>query len=94
MKVNSSNANHTGLQLPSLLVGLFIMVGGTLYPLAMTDRTGQADHGVAVLLLWSMAAGFVRGVGFVPRMPALRLIFSGWACCVALMVAIGLKFLQ
>ena len=92
--MNRSNANRPGLQLPSLFVGLFIMVGGTVYPLAMTDTTGQADHGVAVLLLWSMAAGFVRGVGFVPRMLAVRMVFSGWACCVALMAAILLKVLQ
>ena len=89
--MKTSNSNRPGLQLPSLLVGLFIMVGGTVYPLAMTDTTGQADHGVAVLLLWSMAAGFVRGVGFVPRMPAVRMVLSGWACCVALMSAVLLK---
>ncbi len=75
------------IHLPSLLVGLAIMVGGTLYPLLMTDRAGRADHALATALFWAMSAGFVRGVGFVPRATAWRWLFSGRACAAALAVA-------
>lgn len=69
---------------PALLVGLAIMVAGTALPSVMTNAEGKADHGLATLLLWAMAAGFVRGVGFVPRHPVSRLLLSGWACAACL----------
>jgi predicted membrane protein len=80
-----------GAHLPSLAVGLGIMVLGTLYPPLMAKPAGGADHMLATLLFWAMSAGFVRGVGFVPRHAALRWLFSGWACGAALMAAVGCK---
>ena len=71
----------------SLAVALLIMVGGTLYPPMMADANGHADHGLAVALFWAMSAGFVRGVGFVPRHPIWVLVFSGGACFAALLLA-------
>ena len=76
---------------PSLAVALSIMVGGTLYPPLMADAAGKADHTLAMALLWAMSAGFVRGVGFVPRLGVWRALFSGEACAVALMLATVLK---
>ena len=84
-----SKPTATGAHLPSLAVGLAIMVGGTLYPPLMARSTGGADHLLATLLFWAMSAGFVRGVGFVPRHAALRWLFSGWACSAALIAAVG-----
>ena len=78
---------------PSLFAGLAIMVGGTAYPLLMTRASGQADHGLAMLLFWAMSAGFVRGVGFVPRARAWRWLFSGTACALALLMAALLRWL-
>jgi len=80
-----------GTHLPSLAVALLIMVVGTLYPPLMADATGQADHPLALALFWAMSAGFVRGVGFVPRLWIWRLIFSGWSCAAALLLAAMLK---
>jgi predicted membrane protein len=77
-----------GAHLPSLAVGLGIMIIGSLYPPAMARATGGADHLLAALLLWAMSAGFVRGVGFVPRRAALRWLLSGWACAAALACAV------
>lgn len=77
--------------LPSLAVALLIMVVGTLYPPLMADATDQADHPLALALFWAMSAGFVRGVGFVPRLWIWRLIFSGWSCAAALLLAAMLK---
>ena len=79
------------IQWPSLAVALLIMVGGTLYPPLMVDAAGKADHDLAMALFWAMSAGFVRGVGFVPRRRIWRVIFSGWACAGALLLASMLK---
>ena len=38
---------------------------------------------------WAMSAGFVRGVGFVPRHVAWRLLFSSLACLLGLALAVG-----
>ena len=58
------------------------MVGGTLYPPLMADAAGRADHGLAMALFWAMSAGFVRGVGFVPRrwVMALAVLRLGLRC--------------
>jgi predicted membrane protein len=79
------------VQWPSLAVALLIMVGGTLYPPLMADAAGKADHNLAMALFWAMSAGFVRGVGFIPRLWVWRLLFSGWACLAALLLAALLK---
>lgn len=84
-----SQSTPPGAHLPSLAVGLAIMIGGTLYPPLMARSTGGADHMLATLLFWAMSAGFVRGVGFVPRHTALRWLFSGWACAAALIAAVS-----
>lgn len=81
----------THIHLPSLAVGLVVMVAGTLYPLAMANAAGHADLALAVLLFWAMSAGFVRGVGFVPRACAWRWLFSGWACGAALVLAAAVR---
>lgn len=80
------------LHWPCLLTGLALMLGGTFYPQAMSDAAGRADHGIAMLFFWAMSAGFIRGVGFVPRFWLWRVLFSGWACAVALGLAVALRF--
>jgi len=82
------------MQLPALAVALAIMVGGTLYPPLMADAAGRADHHLAMALFWAMSAGFVRGVGFVPRLWIWRWLFSGWACAAALALALVLKLMH
>ena len=83
----------TRLHWPCLLVGLAIMLVGSAYPLLFTDAAGRADHGLAMLLLWAMSAGLVRGVGFVPRAWPWRALFSGAACALALGLAAALRFM-
>ncbi|MDE1948211.1 MAG: hypothetical protein KGL43_16710 [Burkholderiales bacterium] len=67
------------------------MVAGTLYPPLMVNASGMADHGLATALFWAMSAGFVRGVGFVPRVAVWRWLFSGWSCAAALLLAAALR---
>jgi cyd operon protein YbgE len=75
------------LHWPSLATGLLLMLASTAYPLVFARADGRADHGLALLLFWAMSAGFVRGVGFIPRHWVWRLLFSGWACLAALALA-------
>lgn len=65
----------------SLLAALSLMVLVTFYPAGLT-RDGMAiPHGLLMLVMWGLCAGFVHGVGFVPRHPLLRLLlgpFAAW----------------
>jgi len=83
--------NGASMHWPCLAVGLLIMLGATIYPLLMTNAAGQASHSLAMVLFWAMSAGFIRGVGFVPRHVVWRWLFSGWACVSALGLAALVK---
>lgn len=85
---------RSGLRWPGLTVGLVLMVVLTLYPPLLVNRQGQADHALATALLFAMSAGFISGVGFVPRWWGWRWLFSGWACAAALLLAVWLKSQQ
>lgn len=87
----AATARPATMHLPSLAAGLLIMVAGTLYPPLMADATGKADHSLAMALFWAMSAGFVRGVGFVPRRRVWRMLFSGWSCAAGIALALLLK---
>ncbi|MBP6751252.1 MAG: hypothetical protein KA144_16585 [Xanthomonadaceae bacterium] len=94
----ASTQEHTdpprslGLHGPALLTAIAIMLGGTAFPFVMSDATGRADHALALLLFWAMAAGFVRGVGFVPIMAPVRWLLSGWACAFSLSAFVAMKW--
>lgn len=79
------------IQVPCLTAALVIMVAGTLYPPLLANAAGKADHHLALALFWAMSAGFVRGVGFVPRLWVWRALFSGGSCAAALLLATVLK---
>ncbi len=48
----------------------------TLYPQAVMQDSQPPDHSLLTLLMWGIAAGFVHGVGFVPRHIIWRILFS------------------
>jgi predicted membrane protein len=85
-------APGAAVHLPSLLVALAIMLAGSIYPLLFAGADGSADHGLAMALFWAMSAGFVRGVGFIPRARIWWLLFSGWACLAGLLLAAVLRW--
>lgn len=76
-----------GVSLLSLGIAIALTLLLTIYPPILTTPQGKADHAAAMLALWSMSAGFIRGVGFVPRNRLLRIAFSTAACLVCLAVA-------
>jgi len=85
---------QVALSLPCLAVALTIMVFGTLYPPLMARADGRADHALALALFWAMSAGFVRGMGLVPRATGWRWLFSGWSCALGLLLAGLFKAVQ
>lgn len=76
----------------SLLVAVALMLGGSVYPLLMANAQGQADHRLALLWLWAMSAGFVHGVGFVPRARVWRVLLSAGTMALALVGALALRY--
>ncbi len=80
------------VHLPSLLVAVAIMFGGSVYPMLFAGADGKADYSLAMALFWAMSAGFIRGVGFLPRALIWRLLFSGWSCLAGLLLAAGLRW--
>ena len=76
------------IRLLPLAIAIVVMLGITAWPGALASADGHADHGAALALFWSMSAGFVTGVGFRPRIAALRLLLSPAACLMGLALAI------
>lgn len=63
----------------SLATAFALMLLITLSPRALTTADGSSiGHGVLMLIMWGMSAGFVHGVGFVPRNRVLRLLLGPW----------------
>jgi cyd operon protein YbgE len=68
-------------RLLSLALALLLAALILVYPRAIAASMGEVRHGLLTLLMWGMAAGFVHGVGFVPRLWPWRLLFHpllGW----------------
>ena len=77
-------ASEPGVSLLPLIIAIALTLLLTIYPPILTTPAGKADHAAATLALWSMSAGYIRGVGFVPRNRLLRVLFSTAACLVCL----------
>lgn len=75
----------------SLLAALGLMLLVTLLPRGLTVEDGSPlGHGVLMLIMWGMSAGFVHGVGFVPRNRVLRILLGPLAAWLGM--AVGLFF--
>lgn len=77
-------------RLVSLLAAIVLMLLVTLYPAALTRDGAALPHGLLMLVMWGLSAGFVHGVGFVPRHPLLQLglgPFAAWP-----LLGLGLYF--
>ncbi len=75
----------------TFLVALGLMALIVLYPRAIADDMSSVPHGALVGLLFGMSIAWVWGLGFVPRRPVLRFIFSpwlGWALMIIFSVVI------
>lgn len=66
------------MRLASLLLAIALTCAITVYPNGFLDHAGAVNYGWATLLMWGIAAGFVHGVGFVPRGRLWRLLLGPW----------------
>ncbi|HEY9146103.1 MAG TPA: cyd operon YbgE family protein [Thiobacillus sp.] len=75
----------------SLVSALALMVLVTILPRGLAAPDGSAiDHGILALIMWGMSAGFVHGVGFVPRDKILRVLLGPIAAWLGM--GVGLVF--
>lgn len=72
----------------ALALGVGLMLGISLQPQWLTNAEGLADHTAAMLLMWAMSAGLVRGVGFVPQHWLPRWLLGLPAMALALLAAL------
>lgn len=73
----------------SLLAALTLMLLVTLLPRALTvDDGSPIGHGVLTLIMWGLSAGFVHGVGFIPRSPVLRVLLGPLAAWMGMTVGV------
>lgn len=84
----AGEAPKPGLALLPLGIAVTIALLLTVYPPIVSRADGHADHLAATLLMAAMSAGFVRGVGFLPRSHVLRAVFSTAACLWLLVLAV------
>ncbi len=86
IKENQHNSQKDQWHLPFLYNAfartLSLSVAGTLsliltlYPQAVMQDNQPLDHSLLTLYMWGIAAGFVHGVGFVPRHIIWKILFS------------------
>lgn len=75
----------------SLFTALTLMLLVTLMPRALTLEDGRPlGHGILMLVMWGMSAGFVHGVGFVPRHATLRILLGPWVAWLLMGLGIGI----
>lgn len=70
----------------SLLAAGVFCLAVLLFPQLLIVQGQSPNHGALLLGLWGMAAGFVHGVGFVPRHVLARLALGPIAAWVLLAV--------
>ncbi len=76
---SGSAGPHKGIYgtLPRL-VSLALALGLSGWMFADPRAFAQAGHGMLMLAMLGVCAGFVHGVGFVPLARAWRIVFSPW----------------
>ncbi len=71
-----------------LATAIAIMIVVTIWPVILATSDGRVDYWAATALFWAMSARFVSGVGFRPRFPPWRWLFSQWSCLIALVFSV------
>lgn len=82
--IQSDAEGHSQIALLPLVIALSICLFVSIFPQLLVQK-GIANHGAASLLFWAMSAGFIRGVGFIPKHLLPRLLFSTYACLIGVL---------
>ncbi len=83
--------NPLPLRVVSLALAVALSALILVYPRAIASSVSDIRHGLLSMMMWGIAAGFVHGVGFVPRLLSWRILFhpfTGW-----LLMAMGIAWL-
>lgn len=84
----TGSARPPELSWGALLIGVGLMLGLSVDPGALIRRNGEPNHTALMLAVWAMSAGLVRGVGFIPRAWYWRVLLSGRACALAVLLGV------
>jgi cyd operon protein YbgE len=57
-----------------LAAGVSVLI--LVYPRFIAAAPGEIRHGLLTLMMWGVAAGFVHGVGYVPRLKLWRYLLG------------------
>jgi len=76
----------------SFLAASVFCLAVLLFPQLLIDGGQPPNHGALALALWGMAAGFVHGIGFVPRHVVARLALGPLAAWVFLLAGSAMLF--
>ena len=79
----------SGIAWLPLVCAIGIMLLLSIYPTILVRAGGHVDKIASYLLFWAMAAGYVRGVGFIPKSRILATIFSSASCYLALVASVS-----
>lgn len=73
----------------TLTAAIALMLLITLMPRGLATADGSAiSHGLLSLVMWGLSAGFVYGIGFVPRNRLLRIVFNPLVAWLGMSVAL------
>ena len=65
----------------SFLMALPLAAVLLIHPGAMLDANGHYNHSALMMLMIGIAAGFIHGVGFLPRFWLWKWLFSPYVAC-------------
>lgn len=87
----SGALDHGWARAVSLVSALALMILVTVLPRGLATPDGNPiSHGLLALIMWGMSAGFVHGIGFVPRNRTLRVLLGPIAAWLGM--GVGLIF--
>ncbi|MBI1421815.1 MAG: hypothetical protein GC149_00020 [Gammaproteobacteria bacterium] len=87
------NYQHGAARLLSLLIAITTFVVIFAWPQLMVRADGQVQHNGLMFFMWSMAAGFVHGVGFVPRNRVVRVLLGPLVAWLLPLLIIAIMYL-
>ncbi len=81
---------QSGFRTLTLLGAFALMLLITIFPRALaTEDGGPIGHGVLMLIMWGLSAGFVYGVGFIPHNRVLRVALGPWMAWAGFIVSLA-----
>lgn len=87
---DASRLRHPASRVLSLLLAVPMALLLLIHPAAMLDADGRYSHGLLMLVMLGVSAGFIHGVGFDPRSLPWRWLFGPVLAWVLMALGYGL----